>query len=44
VLNANEVGFLGVARVNAVHLYRSELKPGGAVYTRLFTAKFGVVD
>jgi 2'-5' RNA ligase len=44
VLNANEVGFLGVARVNAVHLYRSELKPGGAVYTRLFTVKFGVVD
>lgn len=40
VLQAAEVGFLGVARVEEIHLYRSDLKPGGAVYTRLFTAQF----
>jgi 2'-5' RNA ligase len=33
-----KLGFLGVARVNEVHLYRSDLHPSGAVYTRLFTA------
>jgi 2'-5' RNA ligase len=41
VLEKSEVGFLGVARVEEICLYRSELKPGGAVYTRLFTAKLG---
>lgn len=29
---------LGSARVDSVHLYRSDLKPGGAVYTKLFSA------
>jgi 2'-5' RNA ligase len=38
VLAASKIGFLGVGRVNAVHLYRSDLKPEGAVYTRLFSA------
>jgi 2'-5' RNA ligase len=33
-----KLGFLGVARVNEVHLYKSDLHPSGAVYTRLFTA------
>jgi RNA 2',3'-cyclic 3'-phosphodiesterase len=37
-----EVGFLGVVQVEALHLYRSDLKPGGAVYTRLFTARLGM--
>jgi 2'-5' RNA ligase len=32
------VGFLGAARVNAVHLFRSDLQPGGAIYTCLFSA------
>ncbi len=41
ILSEDEVGFLGVARVEAIHLYRSDLKPGGAVYTRLFTAPLG---
>lgn len=41
VLQDSQVGFLGVARVHAIHLYKSELKPGGAVYTRLFTARLG---
>lgn len=38
VLNSFKVGFLGVARVEAVRLYRSELQPGGAIYTGLLTA------
>jgi 2'-5' RNA ligase len=29
---------LGTARVDSIHLYKSDLKPGGAVYTRLFSA------
>ena len=41
LLEKSEVGFLGVARVEEICLYRSELKPGGAVYSRLFTAKLG---
>lgn len=38
VLQDYKVGFLGVSRVIAVYLYRSDLNPGGAVYTSLFTA------
>lgn len=38
VFNSFKVGFLGVARVEAVRLYRSELQPGGAIYTGLLTA------
>jgi 2'-5' RNA ligase len=41
VLSENKLGFLGVACVRAVHLFRSDLQPGGAVYTRLFTAPLG---
>ena len=37
-IEAIKLGFLGVARVNEVHLYKSDLHPNGAVYTRLFTA------
>jgi 2'-5' RNA ligase len=33
-----KVGFLGATHIEAVHLYRSDLQPGGAVYSRLFTA------
>ena len=29
---------LGTARVDSVHLYKSELKPNGSVYTKLFSA------
>lgn len=38
VLNMVKVGFLGATRVQAVHLYRSDLQPGGAVYSELFSA------
>ena len=38
VLGKSKVGFLGAFRVQSVHFYRSDLQPGGSVYTRLFTA------
>jgi 2'-5' RNA ligase len=37
VLDSYKVGFLGATRVQTVHLFRSDLQPGGAVYTCLFT-------
>ncbi len=37
VLQQTTVGFLGSARVTEIHLYRSDLQPKGAIYTRLFT-------
>ena len=40
VLGAQKIGFLGVARIQAVHIYRSDLKQSGAVYTQLFSASF----
>lgn len=40
VLKDSKVGFLGVVRVDAVHIFRSDLKPGGAVYSHLFSAGF----
>ena len=36
VLYAYKVGFLGATRVESVVLYRSDLNPGGAVYTQLY--------
>ena len=38
VLHDFQVGFIGVTRIDAVHLYRSDLHPDGAQYTRLYTA------
>jgi 2'-5' RNA ligase len=35
VLRGYKLGFIGAARVQDVHLFRSELKSSGAVYTRL---------
>jgi 2'-5' RNA ligase len=37
-LEETQVGSLGTTRVNAVHLFKSDLKPTGAVYTKLFSA------
>lgn len=37
VLESFKVGFLGATRVHNVHLYRSDLKPSGAIYTSLFS-------
>ncbi|MFL7813055.1 MAG: RNA 2',3'-cyclic phosphodiesterase [Anaerolineales bacterium] len=39
VLHDYQVGFIGVARIEAVHLYRSDLDPDGAIYTRLYSAE-----
>ena len=41
VLSQNQTGSLGTLNVKEICLFQSELKPGGAVYTRLFTAKLG---
>ncbi len=38
VLHEFQVGFIGVARIDAVHLYRSDLHPEGAQYTCLYSA------
>jgi 2'-5' RNA ligase len=38
VVSSYKVGFLGITLVDSVHLYRSDLKPSGAIYTRLFSA------
>lgn len=37
-LESTQVDLLGGARVDSVHLFKSELKPGGSVYARLFSA------
>jgi len=37
-LEKTQVGSLGTVHVSAVHLIKSDLKPTGAVYTRLFSA------
>ena len=39
VLHDFQVGFIGVARIDAVHLYRSDLHPDGAKYTCLYSAE-----
>ncbi len=36
-LEATVVGALGTVRVDAVHIFKSDLKPGGPVYTNLYT-------
>lgn len=44
MIGSSKVGFLGAASVQAVHFYKSDLTPNGAVYTKLFTAPFGDVE
>jgi len=36
-LEAAKVGILGTAHVQALHIFKSDLRPGGSVYTRLYT-------
>ena len=36
-LEATTVGALGVVPVEAVHIYKSDLRPGGSVYTHLYS-------
>jgi len=37
-LEETKIDALGIARVDSVHLYKSDLKPTGSVYTRLYSA------
>lgn len=37
-IESTQVDLLGSARVDSVHLFKSELKPSGSVYTRLHSA------
>jgi 2'-5' RNA ligase len=39
VLESVQLGNIATARVDSVHLFKSDLKPEGSVYTKLFTAK-----
>ena len=39
-LESARIDSLGTARVDSVHLYKSDLKPTGSVYTRLYSAPF----
>jgi 2'-5' RNA ligase len=38
-LEETRIDSLGTARVDSVHLYKSDLRPTGSVYTRLFSAR-----
>lgn len=35
-----KLGFIGATHIKSVNLYRSDLEPGGAVYSKMFTAAF----
>jgi 2'-5' RNA ligase len=37
-LEETRIDLLGTARVDSVHLYKSDLQPNGSVYTRLYSA------
>lgn len=39
-LDETKIDSLGTARIGMVHLYKSDLKPTGSVYTRLYSAPF----
>jgi 2'-5' RNA ligase len=40
-LEQTRVGALGAVAVDAVQIFKSDLRPGGAVYTHLYSAPFG---
>jgi 2'-5' RNA ligase len=35
-LSAEKVGLLGTVQVKAIHIFKSDLRPGGSVYTQLY--------
>jgi 2'-5' RNA ligase len=37
-LNSTQLGNIDIARIDSIHLFRSDLNPGGSVYTKLFSA------
>jgi RNA 2',3'-cyclic 3'-phosphodiesterase len=38
VFESTKIGFLGVAQVDEIHLLKSDLRPTGAIYSRVFSA------
>lgn len=44
ILDSYKVGFLGATRITSVYLYRSDLKPDGAVYTPIYTSALGKAE
>ncbi len=38
-VDAVQLGNIGTARIDSVHLFKSDLQPGGSVYTKLFSAQ-----
>jgi 2'-5' RNA ligase len=38
-LNTVQLGNIATARVDSIHLFKSDLQPGGPIYTKLCTAK-----
>jgi 2'-5' RNA ligase len=37
-LDEIQLGNIGTARVDSIHLFKSDLQPGGSIYTKLFSA------
>ncbi len=37
-LEGTKIDWLGTAKIDSLHLYKSDLKPTGSVYTRLYSA------
>jgi 2'-5' RNA ligase len=37
-LESGQIGLLGGTRVEAIHLFKSELRPEGSIYTKLYSA------
>jgi 2'-5' RNA ligase len=37
-LDTIQLGNIGVARVDSIHLFKSDLQPSGSIYTKLFSA------
>lgn len=37
-LSSTKIGFIDTVEFNALHLFKSDLKPSGAVYTKLYSA------
>lgn len=44
VMENYKVGFLGATRLKTVYLYRSDLKPDGAVYKTIYSATLGEAE
>lgn len=38
-MDSTQIGTIGTARIDSVHLFQSELRSSGSIYTKLFSAK-----